>query len=151
MSEARRNFASTVAASIVIVAGSVAFYYAADFATLRSVWTRTAALVVMVLSLVYVGVTLLQPETPRRPGRALSPLRRGLIVATLAAWALLLVPMGFLLTTIIAYSAALFIAGYDRWTPPAAVLYTALGMLALGALYATYAYEFHARLPADVW
>jgi len=143
----KRDVRSIAAALGFIMVGALALYYSAYFSPLGSVFPRVIAVLMIVLSLVYVGVAMLRPGTaPSDPKRGSTP-RRALLAAVMFAWALLLQPLGFLTTSVLCYAAMLFIANYDRWTPRMAVIYTATGVAVVGSLYALFAYVLQVPFP----
>jgi len=139
MDKAQRDIRGIVASLVFAVIGILAIYYSRDFSALGAVFPRTIAAAMIVLCVVYVAVALLRPITIERPQPG-SAGRRVALAITMLAWALLLEPVGFLLTSIVCFAAALVIANYDRWTPRLAVAYAAVGILVLGSLYGIFSY-----------
>lgn len=146
----KRDVRSIAGATVFIVVGAFALYYSAYFSPLGSVFPRVVAVFMIVLSLVYVGVAMMRPgSAPQNPERGSTP-RRALVAAVLFAWALLLEPLGFLVTSMLCYAAILLIANYDRWTPRRAVAYTATGLVVVGGLYALFAHVLQVPFPQGV-
>lgn len=149
MDKAQRDVRGIVASLVFAAIGLLAIYYSRDFSALGAVFPRTIAAAMIVLCVVYVAVALLHPikiEEPQ-PGSAG---RRIALAITMLAWALLLEPAGFLVTSIVCFAAALVIANYDRWTPRLAVAYAAVGILVLGALYGVFSYLLQVPFPKGV-
>jgi len=146
----KRDVRSIAAALGIIVVGALALYYSAYFSALGSVFPRVIAVLMIVLSLVYVGIAMLGSGVePQVPDRGSTP-RRALLAAVMFSWALLLEPLGFLAASILCYAVILFIANYDRWTPRMAVIYTATGIAVVGGLYGLFAYALHVPFPKGV-
>ncbi len=130
-----------------IVMGALALWYSREFTPLGSVFPRTIATLMVVLSIAYIAVTVLRPRGIQ-PQPAGSPWRRGGLMAVFVAWSLLLEPVGFLSTSIAAFVAILVISNYDRWTPRMAVAYGLVGAVVLGGLYAIFRFVLQVPLPA---
>ena len=136
-----------IAGSVVfIVVGMLAFWGARDFSALGSVFPRTMAVAMVVFAAAYIAMALLRPSAPVATPTG-SPWRRGAVMAVLLAWAFLLGKVGFLATSIVAYTALLVIANYDRWTPRMAVTYAVVGALVLGGLYSVFHLVLQVPLP----
>lgn len=146
MTNARRDWPSIAGAAVFIAVGALAVYHSSEFSTLGQVFPRTIAVLMIVLSAVYIAMALLRPRAPAAPGRG-SHVRRLLLAVTLVAWALLLNPVGFLTTSVACYAAILVITNYDRWTPRRTLLYAASGMAVVGGLYAIFAYVLQVPFP----
>lgn len=145
----QRDLRGIIASLVFVVTGLLAIYYSRDFSALGAVFPLTIAAAMIVLCLVYVAVALLRPINIEKP-QAGSAGRRIALAITMLAWALLLEPVGFLLTSIVCFGAALVIANYDRWTPRRAVAYAAVGMLVLGALYGIFSHLLQVPFPKGV-
>jgi putative tricarboxylic transport membrane protein len=130
----RRDISGIVGSAIFIIVGILAFWGARDFSPLGSVFPRTMAVAVVVFAAAYIAMALLRPTAPAAKPIG-SPWRRGAAMAVLLVWAFLLGHVGFLATSVVAYTALLVIANYDRWTPRMAVTYAVVGALVLGGLY----------------
>ncbi len=139
-----------IAASLVFaVIGLLSIYYSRDFSPLGAVFPRTIAAAMIVLCAVYVAVALLRPIVVEKPQPG-SAGRRIALAVSMLAWALLLEPVGFLLTSIVCFAATLVIANYDRWTPRLAVVYATVGILVLGALYGVFRFVLQVPFPTGV-
>jgi len=138
-----------IGAAIFIIIGILSIYYSGEFSPLGSVFPRTIAAAMILLSVVYIVSALLWRKAPAAPAPS-SNIRRMLLAVTLLAWAMLLDPLGFLSTSILCYAAVLLIANYDRWTPRSSVLYTAVGICILGGLYGTFRFALQVPFPAGI-
>jgi len=139
-----------IAGSVVfIIVGMLAFWGARDFSPLGSVFPRTMAVAVIVFAAAYIAMALLRPSAPAAMPVG-SPWRRGAVMVVLLAWAFLLGQVGFLATSVVAYTALLVIANYDRWTPRMAVIYAVVGTLVLGGLYWVFRHVLQVPLPEGV-
>ena len=138
-----------IGAAIFIVVGVLAIYYSGEFSPLGSVFPRTIAAAMILLSVVYIVTALLWREAPKTPPPS-SNVRRILLAIVMLAWALLLEPLGFLSTSVLCYAAVLVIANYDRWTPRSLLIYTAVGMGILGGLYGTFRFALQVPFPTGI-
>lgn len=147
MSEpARRDVSGIAASAVFIVLGVLAIWGARDFTPLGSVFPRTIAAAMIVFAVVYIAMALLRPQAPAAPAAG-SNWRRGALIVVLLAWSFLFEKLGFLATSVCAYAAILVIANYDRWTPRLAVVYTVVGAMVLGGLYAIFYSVLQVPLP----
>lgn len=150
MSENPRRDIPGIAGSVVfIIVGVLAFWGARDFSPLGSVFPRSMAVAMVVFAAAYIVMALLRPSAPTAMPAG-SPWRRSAAMAVLLAWAFLLGQVGFLTTSVIAYTALLIIANYDRWTPRMAVIYAVVGALVLGGLYWIFHQVLQVPLPTGV-
>jgi hypothetical protein len=151
MSEPRpqRDLAGMAGAAFFIVMGALALWHSSEFSALGSVFPRTVAVTMILLSLAYIAVAWLRPKGAQ-PQPAGSVWRRTTLMAVYVAWAMLLEPLGFLTTSIAAFVAMLVISNYDRWTPRMAVTYGLVGAAVLGGLYAIFRFVLQVPLPAGV-
>lgn len=146
MSKARMDLRSIAGAAAFIAIGVLAIYYSSEFSSLGSVFPRTIAVLMIVLSCVYIAMAVLRPAPGVASERGSLP-RRLLLAATMLAWALLLHPVGFLTTSVVCYAVVLVITNYDRWTPGRAVAYAASGIAVVGGLFAIFAYVLQVPFP----
>ena len=151
MSEPRpqRDFAGMAGSAFFIVMGTLALWNSGDFSALGSVFPRTVATAMILLSMAYIAVAWLRPKGVQ-PQPAGSVWRRTALMGVFVAWSLLLESVGFLATSIAAFVAILVIANYDRWTPRMAVTYGLVGGLVLGWLYAIFRFVLQVPLPAGL-
>ncbi|MGN2392929.1 tripartite tricarboxylate transporter TctB family protein [Pelomicrobium sp. G1] len=144
-----RDVPGIIGSLIFIAVGLLALYYSREFTPLGSVFPRTIASAMVLLSVVYIAVAWLRPKAPasHQPG---SVWRRAALVAVMVAWALLLDRLGFLTTSVICFATLLVISNYDRWTPAMAVAYVAAGAAVLGSLYSIFRFVLKVPLPPGV-
>jgi hypothetical protein len=145
----RRDIPGIAGSAVFIVVGMLAFWGARDFSPLGSVFPRTMAVAMIVFAAAYIAMALLRPTAPAAMPTG-SLWRRGAAMAVLLAWAFLLGRVGFLATSVAAYTALLVIANYDRWTPRTAVIYAVAGALVLGGLYWVFHQVLQVPLPEGV-
>ncbi|MBE0619684.1 MAG: tripartite tricarboxylate transporter TctB family protein [Burkholderiales bacterium] len=142
----RRDIPGIAGSVVFIIVGILAFWGARDFSPLGSVFPRTMAVAMVVFAAAYIAMALLRPTAPAAMPVG-SPWRRGAVMVVLIAWAFLLGRVGFLTTSVAAYTALLIIANYDRWTPRMAVIYAVVGALVLGGLYWVFHQVLQVPLP----
>ena len=145
----RRDMPGIAGSAMFIIVGILAFWGARDFSPLGSVFPRTMAVAMIVFATAYIAMALLRPTAPAATPAG-SPWRRGAVMVVLIAWSFLLGHVGFLTTSVIAYTALLIIANYDRWTPRMAVIYSVVGALVLGGLYWVFHEVLQVPLPAGM-
>lgn len=142
----RRDIPGIAGSAVFIIVGILAFWGARDFSPLGSVFPRTMAVAMIVFAAAYIAMALLRPTAPAAMPVG-SPWRRGAVMMVLIAWAFLLGRVGFLATSVVAYTALLVISNYDRWTPRMAVIYAVVGALVLGGLYWVFHFLLQVPLP----
>lgn len=138
-----------IGAALFIVVGALAIYYSGEFSPLGSVFPRTIAAAMILLSVMYIVTALLWRKAPETPAPS-SNIRRILLAIAMLAWALLLEPLGFLSTSVLCYAAILVVANYDRWTPRSALTYTAVGICILGGLYGIFRFVLQVPFPSGI-
>ena len=146
MSSPKRDVPGIIASTVFIVVGALAIYYSREFSMLGSVFPRTIAATLIVLSSAYIAVAAFGQVGPpaAQPG---SVPRRILLAVTMIAWALLLDVLGFLTASIVCYVAILVIANYNRWTPRMTVAYAGVGIVVLGGLYSLFRFALQVPFP----
>lgn len=90
-------------------------------------------------------MALLGAQAPATPAGSIW--RSSALIVALLAWWSLFERIGFLVTSVIAYAAILVIANCDRCTPRIAIVYTAVGALVLGGLYAIFHFLLQVPMP----
>jgi hypothetical protein len=151
MSEPRpqRDLAGMAGAAFFIVMGTLALWNSGEFSALGSVFPRTVAVTMILLSIAYIAVSWLRPRGVQvHPAGSIW--RRTALMAAFVAWSLLLEPLGFLTTSVAAFVALLVISNYDRWTPRMAVTYGLVGAVVLGGLYGIFRFVLQVPLPAGI-
>lgn len=145
----RRDYRSIAGSVVFILVGATALYHSREFSPLGAVFPRTIAVAMIVLSAVYIAVSMLRPKAPaaHRPGSAW---RRIALVAVMVLWSVFLERIGFLTTSVTAFAALLVIANYDRWTPRMAVTYAGVAAVVLGGLYAVFRFGLQVPLPQGI-
>jgi len=145
----QRDLAGMAGAAFFIVMGALALWHSSEFSALGSVFPRTVAVTMILLSIAYIAVAWLRPKGVQ-PQPAGSVWRRTALMLVYVAWAMLLEPLGFLATSIAAFVAILVIANYDRWTPRMAVTYGLVGAVVLGGLYGIFRFVLQVPLPPGI-
>lgn len=145
----KRDTPGIVGSAILVAIGAAAFYFAKDFSALGSVFPRTIGAAMILFAGSYLVLALVRPGPPK-PVEQGSALRRAALFGVMLAWSLLLERVGFLSTSIAAFTAILFIANYDRWTARRAVTYAVASALLLGGLYAVFRFVLQVPLPTGL-
>lgn len=153
-----RDSAGMAGCVIVIVIGVAALATSGDFSPLGSVFPRTIAGLAILLSLLYLVLEWrgrARPATaaasaPAAAQEASKPRQFGVAVVMLA-WAFLLVPLGFLFTSVCASVALLLLAQHGRWSARTAFGYGCSTLLVLAALYALFRFALQVPLPVGVF
>jgi putative tricarboxylic transport membrane protein len=145
----KRDVPGMVGCAILIAIAAVAIYYSKDFSALGSVFPRTIGAAMILFSLLYIVVAWVRPAPAKVHERG-SLWRRTSIAIVMLAWALLLERVGFLSTSVIAFTVLTAAANYDRWTPRRLVGYTVAAALILGGLYAIFTYALQVPLPRGI-
>lgn len=145
----QRDLAGMAGAAFFIVMGALALWHSSEFTAMGSVFPRTVATLMILLSIAYIVVSWLRPKGVQAQPAG-SVWRRTALMAIFVAWSLLLEPLGFLATSIIAFVAILVISNYDRWTPRMAVTYGLVGAVVLGGLYGIFRFVLQVPLPTGI-
>lgn len=168
----RLDWSGFAGCALAIAIGVAALLNSGDFSPLGSVFPRTIAVLMIVLSLLYIGLSwrgarrVVLTQAEQQPGLeqqsqpaaheaasatpASTPRRVGVMVVLLV-WAFLLAPLGFLFTSACASVALLLIAQHDRWTARRGLVQAASTMLVLGGLYALFRFVLQVPLPVGVF
>lgn len=134
MTEPRADIPGAVGSALLIGVGAAAFWAAADYSSLGSVFPRTIGAMLVVLGAVYLVFVATGRTRRARPGEG-SNLRRVGVAAVMLGWAFALGPLGFLPSSAAAAAALLVIANHDRWSLRTALLYSVSTAIVLGGLY----------------
>lgn len=141
-----RDLGGAVGSLLAIAVGAAALWHSADFSMLGAVFPRTIAGLLILLGVVYLGMVAL--GRAKGGGRLQgSNVRRAALAVVMLAWAFALVPLGFLLSSAIAFLLLMVIANHDGWTPGRAVGYVAAGAIVLGGLYTLFKIVLLVPLP----
>lgn len=147
MSEHRhRDLRGIAGSALFIVVGILAVWGARKFSPMGSVFPVTIAAAMIVFATAYIVMALLRPVATVTTAAG-STWRRSALVAVLLAWSFLFEHVGFLVTSVAAFTALLVIANYDRWTPRMAATYAVAGALVLGGLYSVFFFVLEVPLP----
>lgn len=112
-----------------------------------SVFPRTVAVLMILLSILLIGRNLLgyaSGEEKPLPGSV--PRRVGLVAIMLLA-ALLMPYLGFLITGVAAYVGIMVVAMYERWTKSRLMLYPVVGVITVFAFHYLFDTVFLVPLP----
>jgi hypothetical protein len=133
-----RDLPGMVLAVLFIGVGAWVLLEARDLSALGSVFPRTIAVALILLSLLLIGQNLRRPRAVQAqsgPAGAGSTPRRLALVAVMAGWSVLLPAIGFFVSSIAAFIALLLIAEYERWTARRMIAYGAIALLVVAAFY----------------
>lgn len=142
--------ASIAACVILIVIGIAAISVTEDFSPLGSVFPRTISALMIFLSGLYLALAWLNPR-PVPTREAGSNIRRAAVAFIMVAWAFALVPVGFLLSSAVAFVMLLVIAHYGNWTPRISMLYACGAVLLLVSLYLLFKVALQVPLPQGIF
>lgn len=146
MTEPRADIPGAIGSALIICIGAVAFWAAAEFSSLGSVFPRAIGALLVALGSVYVILVALG-RTRRAAAPEGSNLRRTGVAVVMLAWGFALGPLGFLPSSAAAVAALLLIANPHQWTLRTALLYGSASALVLGALYALFKLVLLVPLP----
>ncbi|HEX5128161.1 MAG TPA: tripartite tricarboxylate transporter TctB family protein [Usitatibacter sp.] len=147
----KRDVPGIVGSVILIGIALVAIYYSKDFSPLGSVFPRTIGAAMILFSALYIVVAWIRPQPAQPPAQRESTWRRAALAIVMVAWGLLLERVGFLTTSIVAFTALILIANYHDWTPRRIVGYSVTAALVLGGLYALFRFVLQVPLPQGLF
>lgn len=131
---------------IFIAIGAAALWHAGEFSMLGAVFPRGIGGLMVALGLLYLVLFALGRTRGGAPLEG-SLVRRAGVALVMLAWAFALVPLGFLLSSALAFVLLLVIANHERWTPLRALLYGLSGAVMLGGLYVLFKIVLLVPLP----
>jgi hypothetical protein len=141
----------SMAACIAFIAlGIAAFWNTDDFSSLGSVFPRTISALMIFLSGLYLVLSWLKPAG-KRAQEGGSKIRRAAVIAIMVAWAFVLQPVGFLVSSVVAFVLLLVVAHYGSWTARVALFYAAAATLVVGILYLLFEVALQVPLPQGVF
>lgn len=146
MTESRADIPGAVGSALMIGVGAAAFWAAADYSALGSVFPRTIGGMLVVLGIVYL-ILVATGRTRRAAATGGSHLRRGGVAIVMLAWGFALVPLGFLASSAAAAAALLMVANYGRWTLRKALIYGGSCAAVLAAFYVLFKLVLLVPLP----
>lgn len=146
----RLNPASTAACVIFILIGIAAISATTDYSPLGSVFPRTISALMIFLSGLYLALAWLNPR-PLPTQEAGSNIRRAAAAFIMVTWAFALAPVGFLLSSVVAFVMLLVIAHYGTWTPRIALFYAVGAMVLLSSLYLLFRVALQVPLPQGIF
>lgn len=141
-----RDTPGAIGSVLAIVVGAAAILTSGGFSDLGAVFPRAIGGLMVAMGVLYL-VLHAAGRTQRGAPAAGSNLRRAGVAAVMLAWALALVPLGFLVSSAIAFVLLLMLANHDRWTPRTVLLYGGAGALVLGGLYLSFKQLLQVPLP----
>jgi hypothetical protein len=134
MTEARADIPGAIGSVLLIGVGAAAFWAAAEFSALGSVFPRSVGTLMVALGVVYLVLVALG-RTRRAAVPQGSNTRRAAVALVMLGWGFALGPLGFLPSSAAAMAALLLIANHQRWTLRTALLYGGASLGVLAALY----------------
>ncbi len=141
-----RDLAGAIGSALLVLLGAVAFSQAADFSDLGAVFPRAIGGLMVMLGVAYLVLFALGRTQASTPVQG-SNLRRAGVAAVMLAWAFMLGPLGFLLSSALAFALLLLVANHDRWTLRSSVIYGLAGATLLLGLYALFKLVLQVPLP----
>jgi len=139
-----------IACAVFIVVGIAAYWAAGDFSRLGSVFPRTISALLVFFGALYLVLAWLRP-TAARQHEAGSRGRQAAVAVVMLAWGFVLEPVGFLISSIVAFSLLLVIAHYGRWSARVATFYAIGGAVVLGGLYLLFKVALQVPLPEGIF
>ena len=141
-----RDIGGAFGSLVAIALGAAALWYSAEFSMLGAVFPRTIAGLLIVLGAAYLAMVALG-RTHGGSRLEGSKLRRVALAAVMLGWAFALVPLGFLLSSALAFVLLMVIANYERWTAGRLLAYLLSGAVVLGGLYGLFKLVLLVPLP----
>jgi putative tricarboxylic transport membrane protein len=145
-SSARHDVPGAIGSVLLISVGAAALAYSGEFSDLGAVFPRAIGALLVGLGCLYIALVALG-RTRRAAALDGSHARRLGVAAVMLGWAFALPPLGFLMSSAVAFALLLALAQHDRWTPRTAMLYGAAGAVVLGGLYALFKLALQVPLP----
>ena len=145
---------ATRGCAVAILIGVAALATSGDFSALGAVFPRTIAGLMIVLALLYLALAWRDArpapweQEQREPA---SRLRQFGVAVVMLAWSFLIVPLGFLFTSVCACIALLLLAQHDRWSARTALGYGLSTVVVLFALYSLFRFALQVPLPVGVF
>lgn len=139
----RRSFdvGGMIGAVVFILLGAWVLLESSTMSAMGSIFPRTIATAMIVLSLMLIGLNLagrykagVSLEGTAPTGEESTP-RRLFLVGIMLAWVLLMPVIGFLVSSIVAFLAIMVVANYDGWTARRTVVYAVAAFLIVVAFY----------------
>lgn len=142
--------ASTAACVIFIAIGIAAISMTKHFSPLGSVFPKTISALMIFLSILYLVLAWLNPRPvpSKQPG---SNIRRAAAAFIMVTWAFALEPVGFLLSSVVAFVLLLVLAHYGSWTPRVALSYAVGTTVLLASLYLLFKVALQVPLPQGIF
>ncbi len=138
-----------IACMVFLLLGAVIWWVSADYSPLGSVFPRTIATLMMLLSVLYI-ILRARKSVPVQAEAGGSVLRRASMFAIMLLWALAFTHIGFLVTSLICFALVLVVANYDRWTLRSMAVYAVSGVVIIGVLYVLFKEILQVPLPAGM-
>ena len=143
----RSNAGSLVIATMLIVVGVVVLIDTAGYADMDSkIFPRAAAVMLILSAAASAALTLTRPVRVEGWGAG-DWWRRGLLVGSMLAAALLMPAIGFLTASVIVFAGGLVAGMHGRWGRREAVLYPLFAAVIAGGFYALFKYALYVPLP----
>lgn len=146
----RLDPASIAACVIFIVIGITAISAARDYSPLGSVFPRTISALLIFLCGLYLVLAWLAPH-PLPIQDEGSNIRRAAAAFIMVAWAFALAPVGFLLSSVVAFVMLLVITHYGNWTPRIALFYAVGTTVLIASLYLLFRVALQVPLPQGIF
>jgi hypothetical protein len=140
------DWPGAVGSALAVAVGIAALAFSGEFSMLGAVFPRTISVLLIVLGLLYIGLTVRGRTRAGSSAPGSTPRRIGVMVVMLA-WAFALQPVGFLPSSAVAFVLLLALAQHERWTPRRLVGYATAGAVLLTGLYALFKLVLLVPLP----
>lgn len=134
--------------------GVLAYLQIKDMSAMGSVFPGTLSAVLVLLSLMLIAFQVGRPQAPGKveePGAVKpSTVRRFSIIVAMAVWALLLPPVGFFVTSLMAFLVLTVIATFERPSAREVALYAVSAVVIVGSFYWLMDQVLGLRMPAGL-
>ena len=145
----QRDTRGIAVCGLIILGGLLVLYASRSYTMLGSVFPRTVAVLMIILSVLYMIQAVRHPKPVSVPTGG-STLRRVLLFATMLIWALLLEHVGFLSTSLVAYALILMIANFKPWSARSVIQYFGSGAAVVILLYLLFSQVLQVPLPVGI-
>ena len=136
-----------VIATLLVLVGIATLYDSLSYTDVDSkVFPRAAAILLIVSSLVTLILALLKPVADEGFGSG-SWWRRCLLISAMLVASLLMPMIGFVASSVLAFSGAMLAAMHDSWRIKNALIYGVSGVVVISGFYSLFKFGLNVPLP----